>query len=271
MLHEQLGRPLLARLDRIRCGLALALAGRPEQADEEMAALDGMGPPLMRVEEVESLQARAWTYAAGGDMPRARDQLERAVELADDIGDLVGQASALHGLARLGRARQASDRLAAVAGQFEGGLAPARAAHADALAHGDATGLEKVSRTFESIGADLLATEAAADAAVSRRRAGERREAAAAEQRAGHLVERCEGPVTPALQAIDLRARLSPAERETALPAASGRSNVEIAEQLFLSRRTIENRLHRVYEKLGISGRDGLAEALVVAGVERRS
>jgi DNA-binding CsgD family transcriptional regulator len=44
--------------------------------------------------------------------------------------------------------------------------------------------------------------------------------------------------------------------------AAGGRSNTEIAEQLFLSRRTVENRLHRVYEKLGISGRDELAEAL---------
>jgi DNA-binding CsgD family transcriptional regulator len=161
------------------------------------------------------------------------------------------------------------DRLDAVAARIEGDLAPARAAHGDALAHGDATGLEKVSHTFEAMGADLLAAEAAADAAVARRRAGETREAAAAEQRAGFLAERCEGPVTPALQAVELRARLTPAERETAVLAASGRSNVEIADELYLSRRTVENRLHRVYEKLGISGRDELADALVVVGVDR--
>jgi DNA-binding CsgD family transcriptional regulator len=70
--------------------------------------------------------------------------------------------------------------------------------------------------------------------------------------------------VTPALQAIEARARLTPAERETALLAAAGQTNRAIAEQLYLSSRTVENRLHRVYEKLGISGRADLAEALGV-------
>jgi DNA-binding CsgD family transcriptional regulator len=152
--------------------------------------------------------------------------------------------------------------LAAVAAQIEGDLALARAAHVEALARGDAAGLEKASRSFEAMGADLLAAEAAADGAVARRRAGELRAAAAAERRTASLVERCEGPVTPALQAVEVRAQLTGAERETAVLAAGGRSNTEIAEQLFLSRRTVENRLHRVYEKLGISGRDELAEAL---------
>ena len=46
--------------------------------------------------------------------------------------------------------------------------------------------------------------------------------------------------------------------------AAAGRTNKEIAEQLFLSPRTVENRLQRVYEKLGISGRTELDEALTV-------
>jgi len=44
--------------------------------------------------------------------------------------------------------------------------------------------------------------------------------------------------------------------------AAAGRSNPEIAESLLLSRKTVENYLHRVYEKLGISGRAELAAAL---------
>lgn len=67
------------------------------------------------------------------------------------------------------------------------------------------------------------------------------------------------GPRHPALPAIEIRARLTPSERETALLAAAGRSNREIAAQLFLSSRTIGNRLQRLYEKLGISG---LAETL---------
>lgn len=260
-LHRQLGRPLFMRADHLYCALALALSGRADQAAEELAALDALGIPLSWL-TVELLEVRAWATAAGGDLPQARDRLEQAVALAVERGDMVGQASALHALARLGDAGQVCDRLAAVAGQIEGDLAPARAAHAEALAHADASGLEKVSRTFEAMGADLLAAEASADAAVVHRRAGELRGAAAAQRRSGMLVERCEDPVTPALQAIDLRARLTPAERETAGLAASGRSNPQIADELCLSRRTVENRLHRIYEKLGITGRDELAQAL---------
>ena len=83
------------------------------------------------------------------------------------------------------------------------------------------------------MGADLLAAEAAADASVALRLAGDVRGSAAG-RRAGKLVERCEGPVTPALQAVRARARLTPSERETAVLAAGGRTNKEIAEQVFL-------------------------------------
>jgi len=48
--------------------------------------------------------------------------------------------------------------------------------------------------------------------------------------------------------------------------AANGRANKEIAAQLHLSPRTVENRLQRVYDKLGISGRGELGEVLDKAG-----
>ena len=63
------------------------------------------------------------------------------------------------------------------------------------------------------------------------------------------------------MQATGERTRLTPAERETALLAANGRSNKEIADELTLSVRTIEGRLQRVYEKLGLSHRRDLAAA----------
>ncbi|MGH8999215.1 MAG: response regulator transcription factor, partial [Acidimicrobiia bacterium] len=72
----------------------------------------------------------------------------------------------------------------------------------------------------------------------------------------------CDGATTPALQIVAARARLTPAECESALLAAAGRSNKEIADELFVSVRTIENRLGKIYEKLGVSGRTELAEAL---------
>jgi DNA-binding CsgD family transcriptional regulator len=261
-VNQHLGRLQLVRQDHLVGALALALGGRADDAAAELAELDALGlPPVMR-DEVDLLQARAWTATAAGDLAQGRDHLDRAVELAGDIGDRVGEATALHGLARLGRADDVADRLAGVAARIDGVLAPARAAHAAALAGGDTGALETVSQDFEDMGADLLAAEAAADAAVARRRAGELREAMAAERRTGILAERCEDPVTPALQATEARARLTPAERETAALAAAGRSNREIAEHLYLSPRTVENRLQRVYEKLGVSGRTELADAL---------
>jgi DNA-binding CsgD family transcriptional regulator len=86
--------------------------------------------------------------------------------------------------------------------------------------------------------------------------------AAPAEMRAALLVNQCEGVKTPALQFINSRARLTPGELEAAAMAATGRSDKEIAEGLHLSVRTIEHRLQKVYEKMGISGRKELAKAL---------
>src|SRR5690606_37758392 len=144
----------------------------------------------------------------------------------------------------------------------DGDLAPARVAHVAALVEADAPGLDKVSLEFEEMGADLLAAEAAADAAVARRHVGDVRDAAGAARRAGLLAGRAEQPMTPALHPVEARARLTAAERETAALAAAGRSNKDIAAHLVLSTRTVENRLQRVYEKLGIAGRSELAAEL---------
>lgn len=264
-VNQRLGRPVLVRRAHLAAALAAALAGDAAAGDAHLAALDALDLPAGH-DEADLLRVRAWVAAAAGDLPRAGDHLVTAAARAAEIGDHVGEAAALHDLARLGRAPEVRDPLVAVAGHIEGELAPARVAHVEALVAGDAGALERVSATFEALGADLLAAEAAADAAVARRREGKAREAAAAERRAGLLAERCEDPVTPALQAIEARARLTAAERETAVLAAAGRANREIAELLHLSPRTVENRLQRVYEKMGVSGRTELAGALGIEG-----
>jgi DNA-binding CsgD family transcriptional regulator len=55
---------------------------------------------------------------------------------------------------------------------------------------------------------------------------------------------------------------LTPSERRVAQMAASGASNPEIAQALFLTRGTIESHLHAAYRKLGISSRKQLNDAL---------
>ncbi|MGH8720574.1 MAG: helix-turn-helix transcriptional regulator, partial [Burkholderiales bacterium] len=57
-------------------------------------------------------------------------------------------------------------------------------------------------------------------------------------------------------------AQLTASERRVAQLAAEGYSNPEIAQALFVTRKTVETHLGHVYRKLGISGRTKLARAL---------
>jgi DNA-binding NarL/FixJ family response regulator len=59
---------------------------------------------------------------------------------------------------------------------------------------------------------------------------------------------------------------LTPQELEIAQRAAGGQTNPEIGGQLFLSPRTVEWHLHKVFGKLGISSRKELRSALLDAG-----
>ncbi len=261
-LSQQLGRAVHSRQYSSVAAQALALTGQVGPAAEALAAMDALGLPANLLHETDLLQARAWAAAAAGDLPGARGQLEAAAGLGEEIGDLIGATSALHGLARLGRARHVAARLAALADEVDGDLVAARAAYANAIADRDSEALEKVSGHFEVLGANLYAAEARAEAAVLLRRAGRARDAAAMEQKAGRLLARCEGAVTPAVQAITARVFLTPGELDAARQAAAGRSSRQIAADMHLSVRTVESRLQRVYEKLGVCGRRELFGAL---------
>jgi len=59
---------------------------------------------------------------------------------------------------------------------------------------------------------------------------------------------------------------LTPQERSVAEAVASGRTNREVAEALFLSPRTVEYHLGNVYRKLGLHGRAALARRLATPG-----
>lgn len=59
-------------------------------------------------------------------------------------------------------------------------------------------------------------------------------------------------------------AELSRRELEVARLVAAGRTNRDIAEQLHVSRRTVENHVYRALQKLGLSSRHDLGQALVV-------
>jgi DNA-binding CsgD family transcriptional regulator len=254
--------PVCARRLYAVMALALALAGVAGKASETLGELDALGLPTDMEYEIEVLQARAWAWASAGDMATARKNLEVAVDLGHEVGDLLGVTRALHGLARLGRARQVADQLGELAERVEGPLTQARLAYALAAATRDSAALDEAAGRFEELGALLYAAEALGESAVHSRREGQTREAAASQQRAARLLARCEGAVTPFVRAISARSQLTPAELDTALQAATGSSDKQIAELMHLSVRTVENRLHRAYQKLGVSHRRELAGAL---------
>jgi DNA-binding NarL/FixJ family response regulator len=58
-------------------------------------------------------------------------------------------------------------------------------------------------------------------------------------------------------------------EREIAVMAAAGHPSKVIAERLYLSVRTVDNHLSRVYDKLGVASRAALATALEPQAPER--
>jgi DNA-binding CsgD family transcriptional regulator len=66
----------------------------------------------------------------------------------------------------------------------------------------------------------------------------------------------------------ETRDQLTPHERQIAGLARDGLSNAEIGARLFLSPRTIEWHLKKVFAKLGISSRLDLHDALPSADLE---
>ncbi|HVW33157.1 MAG TPA: AAA family ATPase [Acidimicrobiia bacterium] len=267
-LEEAIGvlRPLSRRQLIKGClthlALAHALAGRAEDAERIIDEYEGFGLGESWFYGVDPWLARAWAAVARGDLPNARRLFHETADRGEQIGDLTGAVTALHALARLGRPKEVADRMGTLASEVDGDLTRARVAHTESLRRSDPAGLEAAAGAFELMGADLLAAEAAADAAVTWRGEGETRRATAAERRAATVAGRCEGAVTPGLHSVQTRVYLTPGERDVAVLAARGRANKDIADELYLSVRTVENRLLRAYRKLGISSRSELASLL---------
>jgi len=80
-----------------------------------------------------------------------------------------------------------------------------------------------------------------------------------AKQRSQLAEKKAEPPVSDALAALTTR------EREIAALASTGVTSIQIAERLFLSRRTVDAHLGQIYRKLGVSSRAALIRTVLDA------
>ncbi|MDQ3989170.1 MAG: helix-turn-helix transcriptional regulator, partial [Actinomycetota bacterium] len=240
---------------------AAALLGDVEDAQRALAEQHHRQLPAVRVFESEAVLAHAWTTATRGEHSAARSLACRAADIAAAAGLRSAELEALHDAVRLGETR-VQPRLAALAAEVDSVLAPVLAAHATALAAGDADALDRCAARFAELGAPLLAAEAAAEAAEKYHRAGHTAARLAAQERSRTWASSCEGAQTPSLRragALSTLATLTARELEIAELAARGLPKREIADRLVLSVRTVGNHLNHIYTKAGISGRAELA------------
>ncbi|MFF4429539.1 LuxR C-terminal-related transcriptional regulator [Streptomyces sp. NPDC001513] len=240
---------------------AAALQGDIEAAEAALAERNEL--PCSTYLPEERL-GEAWLHVARGALTRARAVLTAAAQDAFERGQTTFEAILLTDLVRLGGPREAAaGRLTEIADACGGRFHRARADLAAAWAANDPDGLLAAAETLETIGADLLAAEAASTAAALLNEAGQSRRANDAAARAEAIEARCEGARTPALMARHDLVQLTRREHEIALLAARGMPSKNIAAELVISVRTVDNHLQRVYAKLGLTTRRELANRLL--------
>jgi ATP/maltotriose-dependent transcriptional regulator MalT len=264
------------------------------QLDEAQAVLDLLGLTELPADlsTVIAVAARARLRLAQGRPAEALADFEKVRALyspqtwgleMQDNGFVHARSGAALALLQLGepeQARELADQELAGARAFGAPRALGVALRVAGLAHGGAEGLELLE---ESVGvlrgapAQLERGHSLWALGATLRRHGQRAAAREPLSEALELAARC-GARPLAAQARDELAAagarprspwrtgveaLTPGELRVARLAVEGRTNREIAQALYVTLKTVEGHLARVYDKLEIAGRGELAQGLL--------
>jgi DNA-binding CsgD family transcriptional regulator len=239
---------------------AYALVGRVDESvalaeeSERVAATLGLVGP--RPEDLDSRRELLWTTAASQGVAAGRSAAEAEVQHCVEVAAPMFELLARHDAIRLGSSPSDHlDRLAELLVTIEGAWPEPIELHARGLATGDGALLERSVELMAEMGAWLQAAEVAAQAAAAYEKAGDGAGQRRLLTRAGALAALCEGVVRPVSPAAPEPAGLTARERDIARRAAAGMSSRAIAEELFVSVRTVDNHLGRIYAKLGVKSR----------------
>jgi DNA-binding CsgD family transcriptional regulator len=204
----------------------------------------GLRAPLMSGARLRLAEA----LAEAGE----RDEAAALADAAVEDARRAGTSGALGAALRV-RARTGSDPVPAL-DEAVATLAksPLRLEHARAL-HDLGAALRRAGRPGDARAPLRAALDRAQQAEAARLERLAREELAASGAR----------PRRTALRGVDA---LTPSERRVADLVASGLTNREVAEALWVTRKTVEVHLARVYEKLGVKGRTELPAVLIPTG-----
>ncbi len=252
-----------ATLPHTRARLQLAgawyAAGDTQRAAAELTALDA--EPTRLVFDLHA--GHGWDLAvraqlALGDRAAALDLSTRALERADATPLLQQQASARCSRASVLLADDDAAAALAVIDAAAGIVAPVD----NPFLRADPGAARRVPRRRRRAVPGDRRTRSGRDRAVRVRvvpRVRRRRARAPPPRPPRH-------PSHPAAERGTGLAALSPREREVADQVASGKTNRTVAETLFLSEKTVETHLARIYDKLGVRSRTALATIVAREG-----
>jgi DNA-binding CsgD family transcriptional regulator len=280
---EQSGQPLF---EAYHLALESLVTGRPEQAHEAMRRAVALIPATGGEGGLLAASALGHLELALGSPERAAASLEPVVErvMREGVAEpgavrlVVDLVEALIELGRRDEAVELLDWYEAHVRRLERVSPRANCARCRGLLAAQAGEIDRALEAYEEAlewhakvelpldrGRTLLALGAAQRRAKRRREARETLEnALAVFERIGASLwaERARAELKRISGRAATRGALTPAEERVAALVAEGKTNREVAAALFLSDRTVEGHLSRVFGKLGIRHRAELAPAL---------
>jgi DNA-binding CsgD family transcriptional regulator len=210
--------------------------------------------------ESASRLAAAWVAAARGRTSQARALARDAAEFACTHGQHGREVVCLQAAMQSGDQHTAA-RLAELAQLVDGPPAGLAARWAAALADHDGDALLAVSDNLEAMGDRIAAADAAAHASRVFNQQSRRGQALTAGGRANRLIIDT-GATTPVTRAAAMPLPLTDRECEIVILISQGLSNIEIAQALTLSVRTIEGHIYWACARVGTATRTELAQLI---------
>jgi len=213
-------------------------------------------------------RARAWLAANDGDYDVAVAQLGEAATRSVQSGHLQVAAEAAFDAVRLGGAGTVNKLLRRLAEGCESDLITEWADHAQATVDQDLSRLDELSLIYAERGLVVFAAEVALQAGGALDRA-DKEGGGRFRVRARTLLSEDDtaAPAASVATSVPNQKRVLTRRQEQIARLAVDRSNSEIAAELSISIRTVENHLHTAFQRLGVHSRSDLANVFALSRV----